>query len=374
MNATIVTPGKGQKAMNTLFSVAQDEKQGVNIVWPDNSFTPLAGTMDTPSASAVVTLVPSPETVPAEPVAVEAAVSLADLDEANVDADAETVTGPDACMDDEKGPKHKGFLTAINTYPGCPLQGCITDGKENAMESNKSYGFHASSTRLLFNGRAETKAILDRLKWLTMDAKPGDLLFFGYSGHGALAQDRSPSGRVRGVRECICPVDFDWSPERMITDLQFVEIFSKLPRGVKLFWISDSCHSGGLDREMPRQHNSMPIKIPKFYPAPFDIRWGVEAAKAAGFVHSKCIREFINGELEVGFVPGCKTNQTSADTSADGIPCGALTHYFWDAVHSLAKSASVKQITDLARANLARDGYDQEPIASGALINGPWLQ
>jgi len=358
MNAPVVNPGKGQKAMSTLFSVAQDENKGVNILWPDNSFTPLAGTMDVAPATSTVSAVCQ------EP---EVATPVEDV--VDIDDDAEALIGPDTCDEDPKGPKHLGLIVAINDYPNCPLRGCLTDGQQNATEATSNYKFHAINMRLVFNRRADTKAILDRLNWLVSSAKPGDTIFFAYSGHGASIQDRAPSGRVRGVRECICPVDFDWSPERMITDQQFVDIFGKLPKGVKFLWISDSCHSGGLDREIPRHNNSLVVKIPRLYPAPFDIRWGVEAAKAAGLGHSKAIRAFVNGELEVAFVPGCKANQTSADTEINGVPCGALTHYFWDTVHSLPKTATTKEIVDAARNNLASDGYDQEPFASGALAD-----
>jgi hypothetical protein len=275
--------------------------------------------------------------------------------------------------DEERGPNHKAVIVAINQYEGCPLNGCINDGTQDHDEAVNNYGFDGTFVRGLFDSRATTLAIWERLKWLVQDAKPGDILFFAYSGHGAQATCRDECGEVDGLHEVICPVDFDWTPEHMITDKQFVALFSTLPKGVKLFWISDSCHSGDLDRAITiKTPNNPKIKIPKSFAVPADVAWALAAAKKAGHKPT-ALRQFIE-KYDVAFVPGCKSNQTSTDTSVEGRPCGALHYAFWDAVHRLGKNATVKAITDYARTTLANDGYDQEPIANGSLIDGPWLR
>jgi len=267
-------------------------------------------------------------------------------------------------------PNRKALIVAINEYPTCPLHGCIHDGNQDAQEAEQNYGFDGTNVRLLFDERATTSAIIERLNWLCYGAMPGDLLFFAYSGHGARVPSRDSEGETSGLLDCICPYDFDWQPYHMITDKLFVQIFSKLPKGVKLFWISDSCHSGGLSREL---NPSGRIDTPKAFKMPDDVAWSIAAAMKAGHV-SRHIKEFVNGELEVAFVPGCKSEQTSADSFIDGVSRGALTTYFWEAVHALPKDATVERIVDYTRTALADDSYTQEPVAHGTLIKGPWLQ
>jgi hypothetical protein len=150
-----------------------------------------------------------------------------------------------------------------------------------------------------------------------------------------------------------------------------VALFSTLPKGVKLFWISDSCHSGDLDRSMKNLNNPR-IRIPKSFAVPADVAWALSAAKKAGH-RPTAIKQFIE-KFDVAFVPGCKSDQTSADTVVNGRPCGALHYAFWGAAHRLPKNASVKAIVDLAQSTLANEGYDQLPVANGSLIDGPWLQ
>ena len=262
----------------------------------------------------------------------------------------------------------KALIVAINAYPTCPLRGCINDGNRNANELVNNYGFDATNVRLLFDERATTAAVLDRLGWLCQGAEPGDLLAFLESRHGALFPTRDANGNVDRLNAVACYYDFDWTPERMVSHTQFVEIFSKLPRGMKLFWLSDSCHSGAIDREMPRSRR---IMTPKSFPIPHDVEWGIRAARAKGHGHDAAIREFVASGFDVAFVPGCKPEETSSDTEVDGVPCGALTHYFWDASHALPPDGSVKAITDLARENLGKDGYEQHPVADGTWINEP---
>ena len=84
------------------------------------------------------------------------------------------------------------------------------------------------------------------LDWLAKDARPGDVLFFHFSGHGA--QEEDPHGYEEdGMNETILPVDFQRAG--MISDDAIAEkIVHNLPEGVRLTALMDSCHSGsGLD-------------------------------------------------------------------------------------------------------------------------------
>ncbi|KAH7438391.1 hypothetical protein KP509_04G013100 [Ceratopteris richardii] len=72
-------------------------------------------------------------------------------------------------------------------------------------------------------------------------SEDGDVLFFHYSGHGMRAPAQIDDDDETGYDECIVPCDMNF-----ITDDDFRELISKLPSGVALTIVSDSCHSGGL--------------------------------------------------------------------------------------------------------------------------------
>jgi len=281
----------------------------------------------------------------------------------------------------------KALIIGINKYPTMPLAGCVNDAANMANLLMQNYGFSSSDICLLLDGQATTANILSKLDWL-VDCKPGDHIVFHYSGHGAQA----PTGNhlePDGMAEVICPVDFDWSPARMIIDKQFVEIFKRIPAGVVFNWASDSCNSGDLDRNIMRKPKTTITGRPCWLSILWDkvcfwkkpttmtaktMRPPVHIAIAIGKAKAKGCRfkGMVNGRLDVGFVSGCKSNQTSADTYMDGQPCGALTHFL---IKNL-KANPTMPLTNLVAAinnDLSRAGFSQQPQAEGARVNKPWL-
>lgn len=268
----------------------------------------------------------------------------------------------------------KALLCGLNAYPRSPLTGCVNDTAEMASTiTMPAFGYRPEDVRPLIDGRATTQAILQGLEWLVEGARPGDRLLFHFSGHGVqvATSDRS---EIDGLAEAICPIDFDWSPQRMITDKQLVKIFSRLPAGVSFNWVSDSCHSGDLTRNMPGPND--PDEIPRTIPLPFDIEWNLRAALSASYKKinrvGKIDRGIMNGMLDVGFISGCMSNQTSADTVINGRPCGALTHFL--VKHLRANpTASLRTIVALVNADLRLHRYSQCPQVEGARADKPFL-
>ena len=263
---------------------------------------------------------------------------------------------------------HRALLVGINAYPSSPLNGCVNDiTSMTELLTSSLYNFKSENIRLLVDSRATTAAILDHLNWL-VQAQPGDEVLFHYSGHGAQVPTRNNAGEVDDLSEVVCPVDFDWSPERMITDKQFVEIFKKLPDGVIFNWLSDSCHSGDLDKRMPPPD----VKFRRF-PVPADILWRQRIA-----VHKKLERWFskskamVGGVLDVGFMSGCQSDQTSADAYIDGRACGAFSYYFMKALRE-DPQMKLDDLGNKVCRYLAGGGYSQKPSTEGARKGRPFL-
>jgi hypothetical protein len=252
----------------------------------------------------------------------------------------------------------RALLVGINAYPGCPLSGCVNDVTDVAQFLVNKCGFKEENIRLLTDGRATTSAIIERLNWLTQ-VSPGDRVYFHYSGHGAQVPTRNDSSEIDNLNEVVCPVNFDWSADHMITDKQFVEIFKKIPAGVRFCWASDSCHSGDLDRMMPA-HNSPKILGIRKFPVPADISWRQRIARKKGLS-----RAMVGGLLDVGFISGCKSNQTSADAEFGGRPNGALTYFLLQSLNNMLDKSIVEVVADVNQ-KMQSMGFEQEPTCSGA--------
>lgn len=253
----------------------------------------------------------------------------------------------------------KVLMVGINKYRGAPLRGCVNDVIDMASYLVQHHGFKKADIRLLTDKRATTNEILARLDWLVKDAQPGDRLFFHFSGHGVQVATRDPQDEIDGLDEVICPVEFDWSEEKMIRDKQLRDIFSRLPSGVKFCWVNDSCHSGTLTRD---------IWTPRTIPAPVDLAWRAEAAKEKG-LQSKGL---IDGTLEVGFISGCQSDQTSADAYFSGRYNGALTYYLIETLKQ-NPGQSIVDVVAIVNQKLAANRFTQRPQAEGTRIHLPFL-
>lgn len=260
----------------------------------------------------------------------------------------------------------KALLVGINKYRNAPLSGCVNDVHDMAKFLVKRYKFRPDDIRIVVDERATTEGIKKRLWWL-VDLRPGDRCFFHYSGHGTQFPTRDDKSELDGLLEVICPYDFAWDAQHMVTDKQFVKIFSRLKKGVKFAWVADCCHSGDLTRSIGNPHREMRSK---FYPQPVDIAWRVEGLKARGVTQ---VDRGHQSKLRVGFVSGCQSNQTSADALFGKKWNGALTFFLLRNLRKMPLNTPMKRIVAATRQDLARHRYTQRPQAEGTLVGKPFL-
>jgi hypothetical protein len=265
---------------------------------------------------------------------------------------------------------NRALIVGINNYPSAPLNGCINDVNDVANFLVGKCGFAMGDVRLLTDERATTAGIKERLGWLMTGLRAGDRVLFHYSGHGVQMPTRNTAGEVDGLDEAICPVDFDWSDERAIRDKEFNKLFATVPDGVEFVWISDSCHSGDLSRDMPKKPHKHRTMNP-----PVDINWRLQVAKQKKTVRSMTVvRSAVN--VNVGLIAACRSDQTAADADFDGKPNGALTYFLLKELQSAngLKEPITAVLKNVATA-LTQNGYEQQPQVEGnqVIIQRPFL-
>ena len=224
------------------------------------------------------------------------------------------------------------------------------------VNADPRYGFKEIEITALLDGDATTNNWKDALRSFVSGTKPGDRLYHHYSGHGATADDCNLPGQFQN---CVCPVDFDFSPEKMITDQFYHQLFSSLPSGTILNWCSDSCHSSDLDRICTKRPH-----LPRLFPGSKEHRLNQKRLIVPGALPS------------VALLSGCGLSQTSADSQdpITGQPCGAFTWAFLQALSQLPSSATWVQVRQLTARILSQHGYSQVPDADGGRITRPMLQ
>ena len=249
--------------------------------------------------------------------------------------------------------QNRAVLIAINQYPGAPLEGCIND-QINVGNLLRDHGYLDQEIRRLRDRDCTTQNILDVLGWLVSGPEPVRALFH-FSGHGTLVNDIDNY-------DALCPVDFDWSMEHMITDRQLVPLLGRMPKGSIFGWISDSCHSGSLAQV---ERGLVGHNHPRSYPIP------THTPKTRMLSRGPS-RSITNGILDCGFISGCRSDQTSSDTRIDGQPCGAATYYITKAIRAYPMHP-ITMITREANDMLRQAGYSQQPCCCGTQIDQPFL-
>lgn len=260
-----------------------------------------------------------------------------------------------------RGKGGKVLLVGINKYAVAPLAGCVNDVKDVRDMLVQEYGIDRKHIRVLTDRAATADAIRKSLQWL-IDVKPGEMCYFHYSGHGV----QVPFGEleVDGLSEAICPVDFDWSRQHTIIDDDFRKIFSGMPARARLYWFSDSCHSGDLTRSMDESARMMPI--------PDHMVSVIESLRQKSGARSLDAGA-LEDNLNMTYASGCQSNQTSADTIINGRPCGAFTHHFIRALKKAPKDLPLKKVVANTINMLKHNRYTQIPTVEGPRIIFPFL-
>jgi metacaspase-1 len=117
------------------------------------------------------------------------------------------------------------------------LGGCHGDARDmQAIAQSRGY-----RTRLLLDQEATSIVLLEELSRLSGELTAGDNLLLTYAGHGSQVADTTGE-EVDGRDETW--VLFD----RMLLDDELHVALSRFAAGVRVFLISDSCHSGSIAR------------------------------------------------------------------------------------------------------------------------------
>eukprot|EP00747_Dinoflagellata_sp_TGD_P170989 gnl/TRDRNA2_/TRDRNA2_203915_c0_seq1.p1 gnl/TRDRNA2_/TRDRNA2_203915_c0~~gnl/TRDRNA2_/TRDRNA2_203915_c0_seq1.p1 ORF type:complete len:431 (-),score=68.24 gnl/TRDRNA2_/TRDRNA2_203915_c0_seq1:131-1369(-) len=233
--------------------------------------------------------------------------------------------------------RKRALLIGIN-YTGtrAALKGCHNDVRRMSSLLTRQYGFNAQTEmRILMDDQRSTmptrKNIMDCAMWLVADARPGDCLFFHYSGHGAQQEDPQ-CAEEDAMDETILPCDFQ-SSGQIVDDELYEIMLARLPSGVKLTAVMDCCHSGtGLD-------------LPFTYDT-YRRSWIED--------DNPC-----HSEGDVQLFSGCLDDQTSADVqSIYSAASGAMTTAFCDTLES-NPAPSYPQLLDGLHRHLRQRGHSQ---------------
>ena len=217
--------------------------------------------------------------------------------------------------------------SAYNGWDGA-LAGCINDARD--MEAIADSLGYAST--LLTDAQATSDGVIEAIGRTARQLVDGDIFVLTYSGHGGQVPDANgdePDG-----------MDETWVLyDRMLVDDEIYGLLSHFPAGVRIFVLSDSCHSGTVLKVMAYKEYYGTATKRAANPEP--PRFKHIDRQLALALYSRDERTYRavqwsqarGNQTEIAasaiLISGCQDNQLSADGNGNGLFTGTLKQV-WD--------------------------------------------
>jgi hypothetical protein len=208
-------------------------------------------------------------------------------------------------------------------------------------------------------------------------ARPGDIIYIHYSGHGGRAKTKFPDYKPSGLDESLVPCDInDRERGQYLRDVEIALLLQRMAeRDLVTTVVLDSCHSGGAtkgDQAQTRQGDRPDIEA----------RGSDELASAVGTADELAIvaqrlarnatdatwRVDATGKLSscVTVIAACRQTEAAHEYSPDGGRCCGVLSYFWlEALAQRGATTTYRRIYDQVFGNVHNVFYNQTPLLLG---------
>ena len=199
------------------------------------------------------------------------------------------------------------------------LRACELDARD--MEAiAKQRGFEPT---VLLTQEGTADAVKNAIRRAASELGSGDFFWLTYSGHGGQVTDTNSDDETDTKDETWVLYD------RQLVDDELYALWSEFKEGVRIFVLSDSCHSGSVTREI--FDAAVPSIVakgmvdddrPKTKELPKDVETATETANAQLYKdiqasHPSAEKVDVSGTVLL--ISGCQDNQLSLDGTRNGM-------------------------------------------------------
>jgi len=199
------------------------------------------------------------------------------------------------------------------------LSACEFDA--NDMQAlAESRGFETSK---LLTAEATSEAVIAAIERAAGELAQGDLFLCTYSGHGGQVPDRNGEGEADRSDETWLAYD------RQIVDDELYALWGKFAPGVRIFVLSDSCHSGTVTRDIESAvqdavstREKAAAESPRYRALPRDVM--IATYRANEDLYDDIQKRLPGSEqadpaATVLLISGCRDDQLSLDGFSNGL-------------------------------------------------------
>jgi hypothetical protein len=196
-------------------------------------------------------------------------------------------------------------------YSGWDGQLTACEFDANDMQAlAKTQGFTKVTKRL--TKRATRSRVLADIKAAAAKLKRNDIFFLTYSGHGGQVPNTGNDFEPDGYDETWCLYDGELIDDELYATLkQFV-------RGVRIFVLSDSCHSGTVLRAAHFSALGLTPARPRMMPRDIALRVYMDHEKFYDKLQQRRTARRTRMDGTAVLVSGCQDNQTAQTATATG--------------------------------------------------------
>jgi Caspase domain len=189
------------------------------------------------------------------------------------------LTGPAASAADPPALQSPGggavraLIIGIDAYRSVrPLKGAVADARD--IESSlRRMGIRDITA--IIDGQAERNAVLREIGSLVQRTAASDTVVLSIAGHGAQEPERVKGSEPDGMENVFLLPGFDTSPtgsQQRILGKEFNHFIKQLElKGAQVLFVADTCHGGGLAREIDPRAEEMSYRQVASYRVPVDL-------------------------------------------------------------------------------------------------------
>ncbi len=253
------------------------------------------------------------------------------------------------------GPTRLALLVGVNAYPNLSrlsqLKGAVSDVARMQAMLTTRFDFPPENVWTLCDGDATREGILDAFEHhLIARSRPGDIVVFHYSGHGSMLPDAS-GDELDGLDETLVPSDSDRHGARDIRDDEIQALLGRLPEGVHLTLIFDSCHSGTATRDLEGGRPRRLDRDSLLLAAGTRSLAGADAATL-----DAPVRDYV-------LISGARADQQARELKDR--PNGALTYYLTETLSRADSALTYTDLMDVVRGRVNEQFASQTPQLEG---------
>lgn len=187
-----------------------------------------------------------------------------------------TLRGPD-------GGEVRALVIGIDQYRHVrPLKGAVADAHDIETALRKA---GVGDLTTLLDAQVDRTSVMRELDRLIQRSRAGDLVVLSLAGHGAQEPERVKGSQPDGMDNIFLLPGFETTPvgsQQRIIGSEFNAIIKKIEqKGARVLFVADTCHGGGLAREIDPRAEEMSFRQVQRYTIPVDTLKPIATAQDA---------------------------------------------------------------------------------------------